>query len=67
MVVRDPVNTYMGALTVTVTKTEQVLLEEKVVLSYEARFGPDVADVQDWQNQAITVIDEYIAAQGETT
>lgn len=44
--------------------TGKFLLEEEVVLSYGAVFGPDVADVALWEGKAITVIDEHIAKQG---
>ena len=64
-VIRSESSSYVGTLQVTVTASGQVLLEEEVGLSYEARFGPDVADIQDWQEKAITVIDAYIADKGE--
>lgn len=53
-------NDYSGLLTVTVTETEEVLLTEEVTLSYQAVFGPDVADVSDWQETALNAIDNYI-------
>ena len=30
---------------------------ENVTLSYQALFGPDVADVAEWQDKAIAIID----------
>jgi len=59
-VIGDPVNGYLGMLSVTVTKTGEVLLDEEVGLSYGAQFGPDVGDVADWQDKCIKVIDEYL-------
>lgn len=64
-VIGDEVNNYRGKLIVTVTETGKVLLEEDVGISYGAPFGPDVADVQDWQDKCIAVIDAYIAEQAD--
>lgn len=35
----------------------EVVHTEEVGVSYAARFGPDVADVSDWQLAALNVID----------
>lgn len=40
------------------------LLEREVGLAYGARFGPDVADVADWQEWSIVAIDAWIADHG---
>lgn len=55
---------YAGNLIVTVVSTNEVLLEEEVLLAYQAIFGPDVGDVAAWQDKAITVIDQYIERKG---
>lgn len=34
-----------------------VVLEEEVSLSYDALFGPDSADIWDWQTKAIEAVD----------
>lgn len=56
---------YSGQFTVTVRGSEEVLLSEEVGLAYQAMFGPDVADVAEWQNRAITVIDQWIEQRTE--
>lgn len=48
---------YSGQLKVLDTKTDQVLLDEEVFLSYGAFFGPDVADVADWRDKIVKVVD----------
>lgn len=48
---------YTGQLKVLDTETNQVLLDEEVRLSYGASFGPDVADVADWRDKIIAVVD----------
>lgn len=51
---------YKGVLLVERISTGERVLEEEVGLAYQAIFGPDVADVNQWQNKAIEVIDaEY--------
>ena len=50
-------DTHLGQLTITDTRDGQVLLEETVPLSYGAMFGPDILDVQAWQERGIAVID----------
>lgn len=48
---------YKGILKVTNTENNFVLLEQEVGLSYGAQFGPDVADVADWQNLIVQTVD----------
>lgn len=55
-----------GRYLVTVTADGEVLLDQEVYLSWGAQFGPDVDDVAAWQQQAIDVIDPYIAAHDGT-
>jgi len=50
-------DTHLGLLTITDTRDGQVLLEETVPLSYGAMFGPDIFDVQAWQERSLAVID----------
>lgn len=52
-----------GLLTVTVTETQVDILSEPVPLLYGAVFGPDVADVAEWQEKSIVAIDQWIADQ----
>jgi hypothetical protein len=37
---------------------DKELLREKVVLSYNALFGPDVFDIEAWQERAAEFVDE---------
>lgn len=46
-----------GTLYVTRVETGGVILEQQVTLSYGAMFGPDVADVQEWEARCIEAID----------
>lgn len=55
---------YTGNITVSVVENNEVLLDKEVGLMYGAVFGPDVDDLDDWQTQALTVIDEWIANNG---
>jgi hypothetical protein len=48
---------YTGQLKVLDTETNQVLLDEEVFLSHGAFFGPDVADVADWRDKIVKVVD----------
>jgi hypothetical protein len=48
---------YSGQLKVLDTETNQVLLDEEVRLSYGDAFGPDVADVADWRDKIVKVVD----------
>ena len=52
---------YTGMLTIEVTETKEVIFSENVGVSYAARFGPDVADVDLWQSMCIERIDAWIA------
>lgn len=49
--------THVGTLRITDTRDGTVLLEETVSVSYGAVFGPDIADIELWQQRAITVVD----------
>jgi hypothetical protein len=46
---------YRGELTV--AEGDNVLHREDVLLSFDALFGPDVADVASWQEAAMTFVD----------
>lgn len=46
---------YCGELTI--SEGANVLFRKKVSLAYNALFGPDVADVAEWQSAAIKFID----------
>ena len=46
---------YVGFLTI--KNQDTVLLEREVGLAYGAMFGPDVADVAQWQEMAIEAVD----------
>jgi hypothetical protein len=46
---------YAGELTITADST--VLHREAVGLSYGAIFGPDVADVREWEDKCIGIVD----------
>ena len=39
------------------TRSDHLIHEESVGLSYGAIFGPDVADVAEWQERAMRVVD----------
>lgn len=52
---------YIGQLVVTVVESKEKLLDEEVHLDYRAIFGPDVANVADWESNTIKVIDAWIA------
>lgn len=43
----------------TIAEGEQVLHRESVGLSFDAPFGPDIADVAEWQELAISFIDKH--------
>lgn len=55
---------YAGVLTVTRTEDGALILVRDVTLSYQALFGPDVADVALWQEMVITAIDEDYRNRG---
>jgi hypothetical protein len=63
-----PVNDgYAGKLVVTVVATGEVILDEVVSIAFAARFGPDVDDVNTWQDTCIPAIDAWLAkGNGET-
>lgn len=48
---------YRGRLTVTDTSDSSVLMEKEVNLSYDAKFGPDVLDVESWQQMCVNAVD----------
>ena len=48
---------YLADLQVYRVSDETMVHEEEVGLSYQAVFGPDMADVALWQDTAIAVID----------
>lgn len=50
-------DSHQGELIVYDPRTEKTLFQESTTLHYGARFGPDVADIQRWQQQALEVID----------
>lgn len=52
---------YRGILRVTVADTDEVIHEQDVGVAYAARFGPDAADVEAWQEISLTAIDEWVA------
>lgn len=60
---------YVGILTVTDTRlaSGEPLLIQKVTLAYNAQFGPDAADVADWQAMAITAVDDRKDKSGKTS
>lgn len=47
---------YRGELTI--AEGNNVLHREDVLLSFDALFGPDVADVASWQESAMTFVDK---------
>ncbi len=53
----DRIDGSSGTLKVTDTHTNTILLEERVSLSYGAMFGPDVDDVQSWQEKIMQCVD----------
>jgi hypothetical protein len=50
-----------GLLRVVETGTSRVLLEKQVGLSYGAQFGPDMADVAEWQELCVEAVDSQEA------
>jgi len=51
------VGPYHGELTV--SEGDQFLHREAVGLMYDAKFGPDAADVIDWKRIAMDVVDSH--------
>lgn len=56
VVVFAAVQPYRGVLVV--RDGEKELTRETVLVSYNARFGPDEADVDDWMERGISIIDD---------
>jgi len=52
------VDQYNG--TFRIHKGDQLLKEEPVTLAYGAPFGPDAADVQEWEDKAVVFIDSSL-------
>lgn len=50
---------YRGVLLVTAADTGEVILDRKVGIMYGAPFGPDFADVAEWEDLCIQAIDLY--------
>jgi len=48
---------YSGQLKVLDNQTKETLYDEEVFLSHGAFFGPDVADVADWRDKIVKVVD----------
>jgi hypothetical protein len=48
-----------GVLTVKRIDDDQVIYSDTVNLAYDAIFGPDVADVAEWQSLTIEAIDRF--------
>lgn len=55
-VVRAEGDGYSGELVV--SQDDEVIHREVVGLSYAARFGPDVADVAEWSERVVEVVDD---------
>lgn len=56
-VIRHEEDLYKGYLVVVRVEDGKVLLNKDVPVSYGAIFGPDVADLYDWEEQCIGAID----------
>ncbi len=54
-------NEYRGVLTVTRVSDDKEILCEEVGLSFGAKFGPDVDDVNLWAQMVIGAIDHFEA------
>lgn len=50
---------YQGTLRVQRNSDSQTILECKVGISYAAQFGPDVADVNLWEDMVVDTIDRH--------
>lgn len=50
---------YTGQLRVWVSDTKEELVNKEVLLSYDAKFGPDIEDVQDWKITAMQAINHW--------
>jgi hypothetical protein len=51
------INKRGGTLRVEDTESGKMLLEQDVGLLYGAQFGPDVEDVEKWQDICVAVVD----------
>lgn len=49
---------YKGFLVI--MEGDKELLREEVSISFAARFGPDVADVAEWEQRCVDFIDELV-------
>lgn len=58
-------NSHIAVLTTVHVESGEVLLSEEVPLTFGAIFGPDVADVAEWQAKSIDVIDGWYRDHGE--
>lgn len=64
-VLRTSGDGYRGTLVVTHAESGTMMHAESVGLSYGAIFGPYVADVAEWQDTCIQVIDFFNALAGK--
>jgi hypothetical protein len=46
---------YRGELTI--TEGDRILFRKEVGLSYDALFGPDIGDVDNWEEEALRFVD----------
>jgi hypothetical protein len=60
------VTDYQGELTVRRASDDEVILCEVVGLAYGAIFGPDVDDVEQWQDKVIKAIDAETERRKDT-
>ena len=51
------INKRGGTLRVEDTESGKMLLEQDVGLLYGAKFGPDIEDVEKWQDICVAVVD----------
>lgn len=49
---------YTGTLRIWVD--DRVIMEKEISLSYDAMFGPDAADVNDWMMTCADYVDEWV-------
>lgn len=57
-VYRHPTDGYKGFLRL--YEKEKLLMEEETFLSYGAKFGPDIADINKWQDRCCNFIDNEL-------
>jgi hypothetical protein len=48
---------YKGNIVITDSRNQNVLLDDQTSVSFDARFGPDYADVQEWMKKGLEVVD----------